>query len=47
VNPDVIGIDVGITALMAANLRDGFVWRTMQRDEVVLRGLRQAAMNRA
>lgn len=47
VNPDVIGIDVGITALMAANLRDGFVWRTMQRDEVVQRGLRKAGMNRS
>ena len=47
VNPDVIGIDVGITALMAANLREGFVWRTMQRDEAVQRGLRRAGMNRA
>ena len=47
VNPDVIGIDVGITALMAANLRDGFVWRTMQRDVAVQRGLHRAGMNRA
>ena len=42
VNPDVIGIDVGITALMAANLRDGFVWRTMGRDPAVQRGLSRA-----
>lgn len=26
-NPDVIGIDVGITLLMAENYRSGFVWR--------------------
>jgi hypothetical protein len=42
VNPDVIGIDVGITALMAANLRDGFGWRTMGRDPVVRRGFVRA-----
>jgi hypothetical protein len=44
VNPDVIGIDVGITALMAANLRDGFVWRTMMSDEAVQRGMRRAGL---
>ncbi len=27
VNPDVIGIDLGITLLMAENVRSGFVWR--------------------
>ena len=43
-NRDVIGIDVGITALMAANLRDGFVWRTMQRDAAVQRGMYRAGM---
>jgi len=30
VGTDVIGIDVGITLLMAENLRDGFVWRLME-----------------
>jgi hypothetical protein len=30
VGADVIGIDVGITLLMAENLRDGFVWRLME-----------------
>jgi len=44
VNPDVIGIDVGITALMAANLRDGFGWRTMGRDPAVRRGFVRAGM---
>jgi hypothetical protein len=27
-NPDVIGIDVGPTVLMAENCRSGFVWKT-------------------
>lgn len=44
VNPDVIGIDVGITALMAANTRDQFVWRSMMRDPAVKRGFEQAGM---
>lgn len=35
VNPDVVGIDAGITLLMAENLRSGFVWRTMSRDPAV------------
>lgn len=43
-NHDVVGIDVGITALMAANLRNGFVWRTMLRDEVMRRGFQRARM---
>jgi hypothetical protein len=47
VNPDVVGIDVGITALMAANLRDGMVWRTMSRDAAVQRGFDRAGFKRA
>jgi hypothetical protein len=31
-NPDVIGIDEGISLLMAENLRSGFVWRTFMRN---------------
>ena len=27
-NPDVLGIDLGITMLMAENQRTGFVWNT-------------------
>jgi len=46
-NPDVVGIDVGITALMAANLRDEFVWRAMMRDEAVQRGLGRAGITTA
>ncbi len=44
VNPDVIGIDVGITALMAANQRDGFVWRSMAKEPDVRRGFVRAGM---
>lgn len=44
VNLDVVGIDVGITALMAANLRDERVWRTMERDTAVRRGWERAGM---
>lgn len=42
VNPDVVGIDVGVTLLMAENLRSDFVWDTMARDPVVRRGLLRA-----
>lgn len=47
VNPDVVGIDVGITALMAANLRDGVVWRTMSRNAAVQRGFDRAGFKPA
>ena len=47
VNPDVVGIDVGISALMAANLRDGFVWRTFQHDPAAQRGFERAGVGRA
>jgi len=37
VAPDVIGINAGITLLMAENARTGFVWKTfMQNPEVVV-----------
>lgn len=41
-NPDVIGIDVGISVLMAENYRTGFVWSTFMKDPSA-----QAGMNRA
>jgi hypothetical protein len=37
--PDVIGIDVGITLLMAENLRSGLVWRTFMRAPEVRRAM--------
>lgn len=46
VNPDVIGIDVGISVLMADNLRSGLLWRVMARSPVVERGLDRARLGR-
>jgi len=40
-NPDVIGIDVGITMLMAENKRTGFVWETFMKNKET-----QAAMGK-
>lgn len=47
VNPDVIGIDVGITALMVENLRSGGVWRWMASDPAVRRAWEAAGFRRA
>ncbi|MBM3845059.1 MAG: hypothetical protein FJ405_02075 [Verrucomicrobia bacterium] len=44
VNPDVVGIDVGITVLMAANLRDRLVWRTLEDVPEVRRGFAAAGL---
>jgi hypothetical protein len=41
-NPDVIGIDVGITMLMAENARSGFVWETFMKDKEMQRGMEKA-----
>lgn len=46
-SPDVIGIDVGITLLMAENLRTGFVWKTFMRAPEVRRGLWLAGFRKA
>ena len=39
---DVIGIDTGITMLMAENLRTGFVWETFMKNPEAQRGLQRA-----
>ena len=39
---DVIGIDVGITMLMAENLRTGFVWETFMKNPEASRGMGRA-----
>lgn len=39
VNPDVIGIDVGITLLSAENLRNGAVWRWFMENEPIRRAM--------
>jgi hypothetical protein len=39
---DVVGIDTGITMLMAENLRTGFVWETFMKNPEAQRGLERA-----
>jgi len=41
-NSDVIGIDVGITVLMAENARSGFVWETFMKNPEAQRGMKLA-----
>jgi hypothetical protein len=42
---DVLGIDLGIMALMAENLRSGFVWETFMQDKDAQRGLERAGFH--
>jgi hypothetical protein len=44
VNPDVIGIDLGITLLSAENLRTGAVWRWFMRNPEIGRALERAGV---
>jgi hypothetical protein len=41
-DPDVIGIDTGITMLMAENARTGFVWQTFMKNLEARRGMQRA-----
>ncbi len=41
---DVIGIDTGITMLMAENARTGFVWNTFMKSPEAQRGMRRAGI---
>src|SRR5271156_3127334 len=43
---DAIGIDTGITMLMAENLRTGFVWNTFMKTPEAQRGMRRAGLNK-
>src|ERR1035441_7734872 len=43
---DVIGIDTGITLLMAENLRTGFVWNTFMKNKAAQRGMRRAGFKK-
>ncbi len=43
---DVVGIDTGITMLMAENLRTGFVWETFMKSPEAQRGMRRAGFRR-
>jgi hypothetical protein len=42
---DVIGIDTGITMLMAENARTGFVWETFMKNPEAQRGMQKAGFN--
>jgi hypothetical protein len=39
---DIVGIDSGITMLMAENLRTGFVWETFMKNPEAQRGMASA-----
>jgi len=41
-NSDVVGIDVGVTMLMAENARSGFVWKTLMKDKDMQRAMDKA-----
>jgi hypothetical protein len=43
---DVVGIDTGITLLMAENFRTGFVWKTFMKNDAAQRGLRRAGFKK-
>ena len=46
VNPDVIGIDVGITLLSAENLRSGRVWRWFMQNAAILEAMEKSGLTR-
>jgi hypothetical protein len=46
VNPDVIGIDVGITLLSAENLRTGNVWRWFMQNPEIPAAMRKAGLEK-
>lgn len=46
INPDVIGIDVGITLLSAENLRSGHVWHWFMRNAEISRTLKRVGLVR-
>jgi hypothetical protein len=43
---DVLGIDLGITMLMAENARSGFVWETFMKNKDAQRGMERAGFGR-
>ncbi|MET0216220.1 MAG: glucoamylase family protein, partial [Vicinamibacterales bacterium] len=46
VNPDVIGIDLGITVLSAENLRTGRIWEWFMRNPEVITALDRVGLTR-
>jgi hypothetical protein len=45
-DPDVIGIDTGITMVMAENLRTGFIWDTFMKSAEAKRGMERAGFQK-
>jgi hypothetical protein len=45
-DPDVVGIDSGITMLMAENARSGFVWETFMKNPEAQRGMERAGFKK-
>ena len=45
-NPDVIGIDLGITLLMAENVRTGFVWEQFMKNDAAKNGMARAGFHK-
>jgi hypothetical protein len=43
---DVVGIDTGITMLMAENVRTGFVWNTFMKNQEAQRGMDRAGLKK-
>ena len=41
-DPDVVGIDTGITMVMAENVRTGFIWNTFMKNPEAKRGMERA-----
>jgi len=46
-NPDVLGIDLGITMVMAENQRTGFIWDTFMKNKEAQRGMERAGFRPA
>lgn len=44
-DPDVLGIDLGITRLMAENQRTGFVWNTFMKNKEAQRAMVKAGFH--
>jgi hypothetical protein len=44
-DPDVLGIDLGISVIMAENLRTGFVWQTFMKNPEALSAMRLCGFN--
>jgi hypothetical protein len=44
-NPDVIGINVGISMLMAANLKSQFVWRNFMKSREIVNAMKRVGFS--